>query len=125
MHLWTKHIVVVLVALALFVGWAGQAISFAISGSCIASMATEKQAGGEGDSGENSLTSPDADKSHHCLSVMLRCLNSLGCIQMVGLPQSELGVAAVHRVEGRVAWAHRDMPGITIKPELSPPKHLI
>jgi hypothetical protein len=105
--------------LAVMIGWSAQAFSLAMTGSCVAAM-------GDMDMG---ATAPASSSSDHedksgsmpCKGVALRCMNSLGCILSVALPQATFVVETPERFSDSAAARVDDLVGLSLKPELSPP----
>jgi hypothetical protein len=104
--------------LAVTIGWSAQAFSFAMTGSCVANMAGM-------DMGQTGSMDPvdngdDADATP-CKGVAVRCINSFGCVVFVGLPQASFVVEEADRFGDLDAARINDLVGLSLEPELSPP----
>lgn len=112
------RIAMLMLLAAVTVGWSAQAFSFAMTGSCVAAMATM-------DIGPTAPTdSPDNGddtNSTPCKGIAVRCMNSLGCVVFVGLPQATFMVEQVDRYGDPDVALTDDLVGLSLEPELSPP----
>lgn len=104
--------------LALLAGWSGQALSLVMSGVCVAPRTCPSAPAPDQDS---QIGATDDDSMPPCEGVALRCVNSVGCVIFVGLPQAELGALPVPPPGDRHAAVIHELPGLALQPELSPP----
>jgi hypothetical protein len=105
--------------LAVMIGWSAQAFSLAMTGSCVAAMgdmdmSTTAPANSSSDNEDESGSMP-------CKGIAVRCMNSLGCIVSVALPQATFIVETPERFSDSTAARIGDLVGLSLKPELSPP----
>jgi hypothetical protein len=112
------RIIVPALLIGVLVGWSAQAMSFAFTGSCMGAMASM----------DMSPTTPpdpadDADDAGAmpCKGIAVQCMNSLGCIVFVGLPQAIFAVDRVDRFDDPNGARIRDLVGLAHEPELFPP----
>lgn len=110
------HRVAMLMLLAaVMVGWSAQAFSFATTGSCVAGM--DMGASAPMDSSDNG----DDAASMPCKGITVRCMNSMGCVVFVGLPQATCAVEQIDRYGDPELALADDLVGLSPEPELSPP----
>jgi hypothetical protein len=105
--------------LAVMIGWSAQAFSLAMTGSCVAAM-------GDMDMSttvpsNSSSDNEDESGSIPCKGVAVRCMNSLGCIVSVAVPQPLFAVAKPELADDLSAAFIVGFIGLSPKPELSPP----
>jgi hypothetical protein len=105
--------------LAVTIGWSAQAFSFAMTGSCVGAMADMDMSspapmGSSSDNGDDTGSMP-------CKGVAVRCMNSAGCIVSVALPQATFVVETPERFGDLEIGFIGDLVGLSLEPELSPP----
>lgn len=108
--------------LAVMIGWSAQAFSLAMTGSCVAAM-------GDMDMSTTApMNSPsdneDEPGSMPCKGVAVRCMNSLGCIVSVAVPQPLFVVEQPERFDDLNAVLIVGLIGLSLKPEILPPIQL-
>jgi hypothetical protein len=113
------HRVAMLVLLAtVTVGWSVQAFSFAMTGSCMAAMASMDMGPtapmDASDNGDDGNATP-------CKGIAVRCMNSLGCILFVGLPRATFAVEQIDHDGDPDPALTDELVGLSPEPELSPP----
>lgn len=117
-HSLARRSAILVLLLALLVGWSGQALSLVLSGVCVAPMDMSSAAPADQDDQDMAA---DPDSMPPCEGIALRCVNSIGCVIFVGLPQAEFGgLPAPPPGDRNIAVIH-DIAGLALKPELFPP----
>lgn len=109
---------ILVLLLALLVGWSGQALSFVTSGACVMTMDMDTSSAPTSD--DQKIAAED-DPMPPCEGVALRCIGSIGCVIFVGLPQAEVAALPTPPPGDRSVAAIHDLAGLALKPELSPP----
>ena len=104
--------------LAVTIGWSAQAFSFAMTGACVANMADmDMSPTGPMDPVDGS----DDSNSTPCKGIVVRCINSFGCVVFVGLPQATVAVERIDRFGDPELALTDDLVGLSVEPELAPP----
>lgn len=118
-HSRIRRSAILVLLLALLTGWSGQALSFVTSGACVMTMEMDTSSAPADQDDQNIAAEPDSMPP--CEGIALRCINSIGCVIFVGLPQAEFGGLPAPPPSDRNAAMIHDLAGLALKPELSPP----
>jgi hypothetical protein len=103
--------------LAVMIGWSAQAFSLAMTGSCAMGDMDMSTTAPENSSSDNE----DDSGSMPCKGITVRCMNNLGCIASVAVPQPLFVVEQPERFDDLNAVLVSGLIGLSLKPELSPP----
>lgn len=115
------RLAVMVLLVGLLAGWSAQAFSLVMTGACVASMDSMDM--GPTDPMDNDNSGDDGDTADiPCKGVAPRCTNSLGCIVLVGLPQADFDAGNPGFANERHRGVIHDLVGLSLQPELSPPR---